>query len=86
MAMRTPAYPGEFIRSVYLELFGMSVRTLVENIGVALSTLNRVVSGKSKISPEMALPCQSAGALPGEMGGYAGPLRPLAGQAAHRPR
>jgi len=53
--MHNPPHPGEFIRSVYSELFGMSVRTLAENLGVAPSTLDRVVSGKSRISPEMAL-------------------------------
>lgn len=55
MAMHNPPHPGEFIRAVYLEPFGMSVRTLAENLGVASSTLNRVVSGKSNVSPEMAL-------------------------------
>ena len=55
MAMHNPPHPGEFIRSVYLEPFGMSVRALAESLGVAPSTLNRVVGGKSGISPEMAL-------------------------------
>lgn len=55
MAMDNPPHPGEFIRPVYLEPFGMSVRSLAENLGVAPSTLNRVVSRKSGISPEMAL-------------------------------
>jgi antitoxin HigA-1 len=55
MPMYNPPHPGEFIRSVYLEPFGISVRSLAENLGVAPSTLNRVVSGKSGISPEMAL-------------------------------
>lgn len=53
--MHNPPHPGEFIRVVYLEPFGISVRNLAENLGVAPSTLNRVVSGKSGISPEMAL-------------------------------
>ena len=55
MPMHNPPHPGEFIRAVYLEPFGISVRSLAENLGVAPSTLNRVVSGKSGISPEMAL-------------------------------
>jgi antitoxin HigA-1 len=55
MAMHNPPHPGEFIRSVYLEPFEMSVRTLAKNLGVAPSTLNRIVSGKSGVSPEMAL-------------------------------
>jgi antitoxin HigA-1 len=55
MAMHNPPHPGEFIRSVYLEPFEMSVRTLAKNLGVAPSTLNRIVAGKSGVSPEMAL-------------------------------
>jgi len=55
MTMHNPPHPGEFIRSVYLEPFGMSARTLAESLGVAPSTLNRVITGKSGISAEMAL-------------------------------
>lgn len=55
MAMHNPPHPGEFIRSVYLEPFEISVRSLAENLGVYPSTLNRVITGKSGVSPEMAL-------------------------------
>ncbi len=33
----------------------MSVPTLAKNLGVAPSTLSRIVTGKSGVSPEMAL-------------------------------
>jgi len=55
MTMHNPPHPGEFIRSVYLAPFGMSARTLAENLAVSPSTLSRVVAGKSGISPDMAL-------------------------------
>jgi len=55
MIMRSPPHPGEFIHSVYLEPFGMSSRALAESLNVAPSTLNRVFTGKSGISAEMAL-------------------------------
>lgn len=55
MSMHNPPHPGEFIRSVYLEPFGISVRKLASNLGVSASTLNRLVAGQSGISPEMAL-------------------------------
>jgi len=55
MAMYNPPHPGEFIRSVYLEPFGISARVLSAYLEVSPSTLNRVLSGKSGISPEMAL-------------------------------
>ena len=55
MAMHNPPHPGEFIRLVYLEPFGISERTLAANLAVSPSTLNRVITGKSGVSPEMAL-------------------------------
>ena len=55
MVMHNPPHPGEFIRSVYLEPFEMSARSLAESLAVSPSTLNRVITGKSGISPEMAL-------------------------------
>jgi addiction module HigA family antidote len=55
MTMHNPPHPGEFIRSVYLEPFGISARTLAANLAVSASTLNRIITGKSGISPEMAL-------------------------------
>jgi addiction module HigA family antidote len=55
MNMHNPPHPGEFIQSVYLEPFGISARTLAEGLAVAPSTLNRIITGKSGISPEMAL-------------------------------
>ena len=55
MNMHNPPHPGEFILSVYLEPFGMSARALAESLAVSPSTLNRIITGKSGISPEMAL-------------------------------
>ncbi|WP_395343793.1 HigA family addiction module antitoxin [Ningiella sp. W23] len=55
MNMYNPPHPGEFIELVYLESFGISCRTLATHLGVAASTLSRIVKGKSAISPEMAL-------------------------------
>lgn len=55
MAMHNPPHPGEFIETVYLETSGLSGRQLAERLGVAASTLNRLLKGKSGITPEMAL-------------------------------
>jgi len=55
MTMHNPPHPGEFIRSVYLEPFGRSARALAENLAVSPSTLHRLITGKSAISPDMAL-------------------------------
>src|SRR3990167_236845 len=55
MAMHNPPHPGELITGVYLEPSGLSGRELAAKLGVAASTLNRVLTGASGISPEMAL-------------------------------
>lgn len=55
MVMHNPPHPGEFIRETYIEPFDMSIRSLAETLGVADSTLARVVSERSAVSPEMAL-------------------------------
>ena len=55
MAMHNPPHPGEFIRETYIEPFDISIRSLAESLGVAASTLARVVAERSAVSPEMAL-------------------------------
>lgn len=55
MSMHNPPHPGEFIEEVYLTPFGLSSRFLAEKLGVAPSTLSRVLKKQSGVSPEMAL-------------------------------
>jgi addiction module HigA family antidote len=55
MAMHNPPHPGEFITEVYLEPNSLSGRELAATLGVSASTLNRILTGTSAVSPEMAL-------------------------------
>ncbi|NYT38832.1 addiction module antidote protein, HigA family [Allopusillimonas soli] len=55
MSMHNPPHPGEFISGIYLEPNNISGRELAKALGVAASTLSRVLSGASRITPEMAL-------------------------------
>ena len=55
MTMHNPPHPGEFIRDVYLEPFGITGRQLSLKLGVSPSTLNRILKGNSGLSSEMAL-------------------------------
>ena len=55
MPMHNPPHPGEFIRATFIEPFDISIRSLAENLGVAPSTLTRLISARSGVSPEMAL-------------------------------
>jgi len=53
--MHNPPHPGEFIREVYLDPFKVSYRAAASSLKVSPSTFNRLIMGKSNISPEMAL-------------------------------
>lgn len=55
MTMHNPPHPGEFIREVYLIPNDLSGRELSTKLGVATSTLSRILKGSKGISPEMAL-------------------------------
>jgi len=55
MPMKSPAHPGRIVRSACLEPLGLSVAEGAEILGVTRQTLNNVISGKSGISPEMAI-------------------------------
>ena len=54
MSIHNPLHPGEFIKEVYIEPSGISVRQIAENMQVSPSTLTRLISGNSSVSPEMA--------------------------------
>jgi len=55
MTMYNPPHPGEFIETVYLEPHGISCRSLATHLGVAASTVSRILKGQSAVTPEMAL-------------------------------
>ena len=55
MNMYNPPHPGEFIKAVYLDPFHFSYRTIAAKLKVAPSTFQRIIKGKSSITPEMAL-------------------------------
>jgi addiction module HigA family antidote len=55
MPMKNPAHPGRIVRSACLEPLGLSIAEGAKILGVTRQALNNVVTGKSGISPEMAI-------------------------------
>lgn len=55
MTMYDPPHPGEFIREIYLETLELSARSVAAKLKVSPSTFARLLSGKSGVTPEMAL-------------------------------
>ncbi|MGA9573686.1 MAG: HigA family addiction module antitoxin [Lysobacterales bacterium] len=63
--MHNPPHQGEFMRSVYLGLLKL-VRALAESPAVSPSTLNRAITDKRGISPDIALRLSKALSRPAE--------------------
>lgn len=52
---RPPVHPGEILAADVLPGLGMPVSTAAKHLGVTRQALHRVLSGRSAVSPEMAL-------------------------------
>ena len=50
-----PVHPGEIIREDCLEPLGLSVTEAAKGLGVARSTLSKVLNERAAVSPEMAV-------------------------------
>ena len=48
MSTHNPPHPGEFIESINMGPYELGCRYLAEHPGIAASTLNRVIKGKSQ--------------------------------------
>lgn len=53
--MNNPPHPGEFIYETYLEPLHISIRDAAKKLAVSPSTFDRLINGKSNISPIMAM-------------------------------
>jgi addiction module HigA family antidote len=53
--MKNPVHPGRIVKHDCLEPLGLSVAEGAKILGVTRQALNNVVTGKSGISPEMAI-------------------------------
>mgnify|MGYP001813604384 FL=1 len=60
MNMYNPPHPGEFIKEIYMDPFGLTGRQLAITLNVAPSTLNRILNGASGITSEMAIKLSKA--------------------------
>jgi len=50
-----PPHPGEFLQELYLEPGNISIRELAGRLQVSASTLQRLISCQSRLTPDMAL-------------------------------
>lgn len=62
MAMKNPVHPGEILRDDVLAELGLSVSDAAERLGVSRVTLSRVLHGHARVSPNLAVRLEEAGA------------------------
>jgi antitoxin HigA-1 len=59
MKMKNPPHPGELVADNLVEL-GVTIKDAAEAIGVTRQQLHKVISGRSGITPEMAVRLEKA--------------------------
>ena len=55
MPMKNPPHPGRSIKTACLEPLGLTTAEGAKILGVTRQALNNVISGKTSITPEMAV-------------------------------
>jgi antitoxin HigA-1 len=59
LTMKNPAPPGELVRDL-LDEFGLSVAVAAEGLKITRQQLYNVISGRSAVTPEMAVRLEKA--------------------------
>ncbi len=52
---REPTTPGEILREEFLEPLGLTQKQLADHLGCDVKVINRIVNGRTGVTPEMAL-------------------------------
>ena len=59
--MNTPTHPGEILREDVIAHLGLSVTEAAERLGISRVALRRVLHGRARISPNLAVRLEAAG-------------------------
>jgi len=62
MVMRNPVHPGEVLREDVIADLGLGVGEAASRLGVSRVTLSRVLNGHARVSPNLAVRLEQAGA------------------------
>ncbi len=55
MKMYNPPHPGEMIKGLWLDPMGASITEAAQAMGVSRKTLSKIVNGRGRVTPEIAL-------------------------------
>lgn len=61
MVMKSPVHPGEILREDVLSGLGLSVGEAACRLGISRATLSRVLHGRARVSPNLAVRLEEAG-------------------------
>ena len=57
---RAPTTPGKILQEEFLTPMGLTQKELADHIGVDLKVINRLINGKTSVSPDLALKLAAA--------------------------
>ncbi len=55
MKMYNPPHPGEIIKGLWLDPMGAAITDAARAMGVSRKTLSKIVNGRGRVTPEIAL-------------------------------
>jgi addiction module HigA family antidote len=55
MKMYNPPHPGEIIKGLWLDPSDVSITEAAQAMGVSRKTLSKIVNGRGRVTPEIAL-------------------------------
>jgi addiction module HigA family antidote len=55
MKMYNPPHPGEIIKGLWLDPMGVSITDAAQAMGVSRKTLSKIINGKARVTPEIAV-------------------------------
>jgi addiction module HigA family antidote len=55
MKMYNPPHPGEIIKGLWLDPMDASITDAAQAMGVSRKTLSKIVNGRGRVTPEIAL-------------------------------
>ena len=55
MKMYNPPHPGELIKGLWLDPMGVNITDAAQAMGVSRKTLSKIVNGRGRVTPEIAL-------------------------------
>lgn len=55
MKMYNPPHPGEILKGLWLDPMGVSITEAAQAMAVSRKTLSKIVNGRGRVTPELAL-------------------------------